>query len=303
MQQQSSIKAWLSAFRLRTLPLSLSSIFLGSFLAYHNQAFSLNILILASLTTLFLQVLSNLANDYGDTQNGADTNERIGPKRAVQSGAISQKAMFRAIVLFSAFSFISGVALLYFAFHNASLNNWLVFLGLGILAIIAAIKYTMGKNPYGYMGFGDVFVFLFFGLTGVLGTYYLHTLSFDWQILLPASTIGLLSVGVLNLNNMRDIESDRSTGKHTLVVKLGPEKARIYHISLLTFAMLCAITYNLLNLNSAFQWLFLITLPLAALNAKAVITTKNARELDPQLKKLALTTLLFALTFGIGLVL
>lgn len=303
MQQQSSIKAWLSAFRLRTLPLSLSSIFLGSFLAFHNQPFSWNVLILASLTTLFLQILSNLANDYGDTQNGADSSERIGPKRAVQSGAITKQAMFKAIVLFSAFSFISGVALLYFAFQNANLNDWLIFLALGILAILAAIKYTMGKNPYGYMGFGDVFVFLFFGLTGVLGTYYLHTLSFDWQILLPASTIGLLSVGVLNLNNMRDIESDRSTGKHTLVVKLGPQKARIYHISLLTFAMLCATTYNLLNLNSAFQWLFLITLPLAALNAKAVITTKNARELDPQLRKLALTTLLFALTFGIGLVL
>jgi len=295
-------EAWFRAFRLRTLPLSFSSVILGSLMALYKNSFDGSILAGALLTTLFLQILSNLANDYGDFVNGVDNDGRTGPERSVQSGVISAKEMKVAIIFFSILSFASGIWLLLNAVDNIEFGAITAFFIVGLLAIGAAIKYTIGKNPYGYKGFGDVAVFLFFGITGVAGTFYLHTAELSWIDLLPAVSIGALSTGVLNLNNMRDVENDKASGKKSLVVKMGFESARIYHFILLLVAVLSALAYTLINFHSGYQFVFLVTLPLIFQNARIVLTTDRSSELDQELKKLAFTTLLFALTFGIGLV-
>ena len=299
----SKTKAWIHAFRLRTLPLALSNIFLGSFLAAADGGFSLKIFILATLTTLFLQILSNLANDLGDSISGADNEERVGPQRAVQSGVISKKEMKRVVIIFVLFSLISGLWLVWEGMKLISLQQGLIMLGIGVLAIGAAINYTVGKNPYGYSGFGDLFVFLFFGLVGVLGTYFLHTGNINWILILPATSVGLLCVGVLNLNNLRDVENDAKTGKKTLVVKIGAANARIYHLSLLGLSMLMACIYTYLHWGTAFQLLFLLSFPLLVRNMIVVLRNTNSHDLDPELRRLALSTLFFSLSFGFGLIL
>jgi 1,4-dihydroxy-2-naphthoate octaprenyltransferase len=294
---------WIKAFRLRTLPLSFSNILLGSALAFSNSDgyftplfFSWKIFVLTLITTLLLQILSNLANDYGDSKKGADNENRIGPERAVQSGAISLTAMKNAIIVFSALSLISGLSLLYLAFYGNI--NWIFisFFLLGIAAIAAAIKYTVGKGAYGYSGLGDLFVFIFFGIVGVAGSYYLQATTLPWQIFMPAITMGCFSVAVLNLNNMRDQVNDEAVGKNTLVVKLGFRNAKIYHgllfvIAYLAFPLPLLITeFSILNL--------LLILPVAlihALHLWRVYKVCKPVEFDPELKKVALSAFLFSL--------
>lgn len=296
-------QAWIHAFRLRTLPLALSSIIMGAFLAYFDDGFNWAVSLLAALTTLFLQILSNLANDYGDSKHGVDNMERQGPERAVQSGVISAKEMKLAVILVSMLAFASGILLLVFGLGNALFSvKFLLFLIIGVAAILSAIKYTIGKNPYGYSGFGDLFVFLFFGLAGVLGTYFLNTGYLQWDIVLPAVSLGLLSAGVLNLNNLRDVENDRKSGKHTLVVKMGSRKAKIYHATLLITAMLSALIFIILNFSSSWQFAFILTFPLFIKNMWVVFKNKISKELDPFLKQLALATLLFTIVFGFSLI-
>ena len=292
--------AWISAFRFRTLPLALSSILLGSFIAAYQQKFDWSIALLAISTTLFLQILSNLANDYGDGIKGTDNLERIGPNRAIQSGAISIREMKNMIVLFILLSLVSGIALLAVAFPQDMLNSALFFLILGIVAIAAAIKYTVGKTAYGYHGMGDLFVFLFFGITGVVGTYYLHTLTLAWEVFLAGAAVGFLSAGVLNLNNMRDRISDSKAGKNTLVVKIGGRAAKAYHAFLIIGAVLSTAAFILLFELGVWSWIFLATSPLLASNLVRVFKNKEPRSLDPLLKQLALTTLLFVLLLGVG---
>lgn len=299
--QQNRKAAWIHAFRLRTLPLAFSSIITGSFLAFAQGGFQWIILLLALTTTLFLQVLSNLANDYGDSAKGTDNAERIGPVRAVQSGAISLSQMKNAVWLFAGLSLISGLALLYFGTRDLGANAFLFFFLLGLLAIAAAITYTVGKKAYGYLGLGDVFVFLFFGITGVCGTFYLHAQVWNTAILLPAATIGLMSVAVLNLNNMRDREADARAGKNTLAVRMGDKISRSYHIALLVGALVCAISFSLKNGGSPWQFIYLITAAPIISNIRLVTAFQDPTELDPELKKIALTTFLFSITFGLGL--
>lgn len=290
--------AWLSAFRLRTLPLALASIGMGSFLALSEGKFNIWICLLAALTTIFLQILSNLANDYGDSIHGADSEERQGPARAVQSGQISAQSMRLAMGIFALLSLISGLGLLWIA-----LDTWETFLGfltLGILSIIAAITYTAGKRPYGYAGLGDLSVFIFFGLVGVIGTYYLYHPAFYWQLLLPASSCGFFATAVLNLNNIRDIESDQKAGKKSIPVRIGRAAAQRYHYYLLIGGLLAAILYVLLDYRSPLQWLFLLVTPLLIINAKAVRDKTEAAKLDPYLKQMAISSLFFVLTFGLG---
>ncbi|MBM3436077.1 MAG: 1,4-dihydroxy-2-naphthoate polyprenyltransferase [Bacteroidetes bacterium] len=294
-------KPWIHAFRLRTLPLALSSVALGSFIAYYDNGFNWRVCILAAITTLFLQILSNLANDYGDSKHGVDSSERVGPQRAVQSGKIKPLQMKKVVIAFMVLSLISGLLLIYEGTKGIPFYNVLIFLVVGLGAIAAAVKYTIGENPYGYYGWGDLFVFLFFGLAGVIGTYYLNTHTFKWQLLLPGSAVGFLSAGVLNLNNMRDRVNDEISGKNTLVVKIGIQKAKWYHFSLLLGSVITGLTYMLINYHSPFQMLFLITLPLLGTNAAVVFKNTVPEELDPYLKKLAITSLLFSLAFGIGL--
>ena len=295
-------EAWIRAMRLRTLPLSFSSVFLGSLLALYKGEFNLWILVAALLTTLFLQVLSNLANDYGDAVNGVDDHTRVGPQRSVQSGVITPKEMRVAIALFGALAFLSGLWLLKHAANHIDTAGLLFFLALGLLAIAAAVKYTIGKKPYGYRGFGDLAVFVFFGLAGVAGTFYLHAGTFTFDLVLPAVSIGLLAVGVLNINNLRDLNADKNAGKITLAVILGNRGTRIYHFALISGAVIAAVVYTVLNYHSSYQFLFLISLPLLFQNVRVVLTSRYSEDLDAQLKKLAVATMIFALTFGLGLV-
>lgn len=292
------MKAWIKAFRLRSLPLALACISMGSILAYTDGKINWLVAVLSLVTTLFLQILSNLANDYGDAKSGVDSDVRVGPKRSVQTGEITAKAMFQAIILFGVLSFISGVGLL---FIGLTFNTtFFVFLLIGILAIIAAIKYTMGENPYGYSGFGDLSVFLFFGIIGVMGTYFLHTGKINYLAILPALSCSFFAVAVLNVNNIRDIESDKITGKNSIPVRLGREKAVNYHLILLVSGLLCSLAYVFLDYKGPFQFLFLLIIPLLYKNGMAVKTLHEAAKLDPYLKQMALTTLLFVICFGIG---
>ena len=292
-------REWIHAIRLRTLPLALASIGLGSFLAAFEGKFRWEVFILSALTTIFLQILSNLANDYGDSHHGADNLLREGPSRAVQSGKISLKSMKVAVIIFIVLSLTSGIALLYISIPKFSME----FLGLlivGILAIGAALNYTMGKNPYGYAGFGDLFVILFFGFVGVVGTYFCHTGSFKWQTLLPSLSCGLLSTAVLNVNNIRDIVSDEQAGKMSIPVRIGRKNAVIYHWSLILISISATFIFVILNYTSPFQFLFMLSVPLLFFNGYKVASIHEPKNLDPFLKQMAISTLIFIITFGIG---
>lgn len=292
------MKEWISAFRLRTLPLALSSILMGSFLVARVEAFDWRICLLTILTTIFLQILSNLANDYGDSIHGADSAQRQGPSRSVQDGVISKTSMMYAIKLFAGLSLATGTVLLLLAFDNYMVL--LIFLALGLLAIYCAIAYTATKKPYGYMGLGDLSVFVFFGWVGVLGTYFLQIQEIDIKILLPATSCGLFAVGVLNINNIRDIESDESAGKRSIPVRIGRDRAVIYHALLILLGWFSGIAYVALDYVSTWQLMFLVALPLFIKNIIAVSKKTSALDLDPYLKQLALSTLLFVVLFGIG---
>ncbi|MBS1782918.1 MAG: 1,4-dihydroxy-2-naphthoate polyprenyltransferase [Bacteroidetes bacterium] len=298
-----SISAWLVAFRLRTLPLALSTIFLGSFLAAAHQSFHWLVFVYAILTTLFLQILSNLANDYGDTVSGVDNVERIGPKRSLQAGFISLNQMRNAIILFILFSLVSGILLIIESMSAMQLGYGFACFLVGIAAIIAALKYTMGKNPYGYAGLGDISVFIFFGLVGVMGTYFLHTHRLSLLEFLPAISIGCFSTGVLNLNNLRDNENDARFGKKTLVVQWGIAAGKKYHAFLLTLGIFTALAYSFSINASVWKWVYLISFIGIIRSIKVVFQNTTPASLDPELKRLALTTLLFSILFGVGLLL
>lgn len=293
------MKKWLEAFRLRTLPLALASIGMGAFLAASSGFFDWSIFGLCALTTVFLQVLSNLANDYGDSIHGADSADRTGPQRAVQSGAISQKAMLAAIIIFSVLSLAAGIGLILQAFGGIGKSFW-YFLVLGGLSILAAITYTAGRKPYGYAGLGDISVLIFFGFVAVLGSAYLYEQKLEWTYILPALSVGLFSVGVLNVNNIRDIASDQKAGKKSIPVRLGRTAAVKYHLFIISSGLISAAVYNLLMHQSVLQWLFVLTIPLFIQNMKAVKMKEASQEIDPYLKQLALSTLLFVLLFGVG---
>lgn len=289
--------------RLRTLPLSLSGIVVGSFLAYSNDFFNISILILSILTTVGFQVISNFANDYGDGVKGTDNEDRIGPVRALQSGAISPKQMLNAIKITGMVTLLIALLLIYVSFGKENIFYSFLFFLLGIGSIAAAVKYTVGKNAYGYAGFGDVFVFLFFGLLSVCGSYFLYVHSLDYTIFFPAFSVGLLSVGVLNLNNMRDRESDAKAGKNTLIVKIGAKSAKYYHYYILIAAFLFALLYVIIHYQSPWQFIFVLAFIPVFKHLFTVYKNENAKELDPELKKLALSTFLFSFLFGLGQIL
>ena len=291
-------KIWISAFRLRTLPLALASIAMGGFLALSAGFFRWSIFLLCVSTTIFLQILSNLANDYGDSIHGADSIDRKGPSRAVQSGAISSGSMKIAMIVFILLSLISGISLLLISFGV----NWgaiLFFLGLGVLSILAALAYTVGRKPYGYLGLGDFSVLIFFGLVGVMGSYYLFTKQISQLQILPALSCGLFSIGVLNINNIRDIESDKKAGKFSIPVRIGKKKATLYHWFLIFSGWTAALFYTVLTYESPWQFLFVLSLPLFIKNG-ITVSKKESHELDPYLKQMALSTLLFVILFGVG---
>ncbi|MBC7845017.1 MAG: 1,4-dihydroxy-2-naphthoate octaprenyltransferase [Flavobacterium sp.] len=301
------MKHWIEAARLRTLPLSVSGIIVGSMYALRpteefetpTDVFSWRIFALAMLTTLGLQVLSNFANDYGDGVKGTDNEDRIGPKRAIQSGAITPQAMKRAIILTSGLTLISAMLLIYFAFRDTNIGYSLFYLVLGILAIASAIRYTVGNTAYGYRGFGDAFVFVFFGLVSTIGVNFLYSKEVEWQLILPATAIGLLSVGVLNLNNMRDEASDKKSNKNTIVVQIGGAKAKKYHYFLIVSAMVLVLFFAVLSEYRLDQYLFVLAYIPLTKHLITVYKNQEPRDLDSELKKLALST--FALSILLAL--
>ncbi|MFT7898629.1 1,4-dihydroxy-2-naphthoate octaprenyltransferase [Tenacibaculum ascidiaceicola] len=316
-----SMKNYIKAARLRTLPLSVSGIIVGAFLGLNESFLKVpstlfdtticvgrknilesSIFWLAILTTIGFQVLSNFANDYGDGIKGTD-NEREGEARMVASGAITAKQMKNAMIVTGVITTIIALLLIYVSFGKDNFLYSVIFFGLGIASIVAAIKYTVGKSAYGYSGFGDVFVFIFFGLLAVVGTYFLYTKQLNFIIFLPAITVGLLSTAVLNLNNMRDRENDAVSGKNTLVVKMGAESAKFYHYFLIVASFIFALLYTVIKFQSPYQFLFVIAyLPLVK---HLVFVYKNKEEalLDGELKKVALSTFLFSILFGLGQIL
>ncbi|MFA5518322.1 MAG: 1,4-dihydroxy-2-naphthoate octaprenyltransferase [Spirochaetota bacterium] len=291
--------SWIVSFRLRTLPLSVSPVILGSFLAKAFGQFSFLIFVLCILTTLFLQILSNLANDYGDMKSGADNDTRIGPARALQKGEISMLEMKRMIYIFAFFASISGLALVYYGTRFLNFTIFLVFIIIGISAIAAAVKYTVGNKPYGYRAMGDIFVLIFFGPVATMGSFFLHSGFVRWDIMLPALTTGLMSVAVLNLNNMRDMENDNRSGKVTLAGILGRKKSKVYHALILIFAIISSLTYTYFNYSGILHLIYIIVFIPLIFNIKAVIQNSIPSKLDIELKKVALTALAYSVIFTV----
>lgn len=302
---------WIKAARLRTLPLSLSGIIMGAFIAKwrlyrEGGIWDWKILALALLVTLLYQILSNYANDYGDGVKGTDA-KRINEAeaRAVASGKITAKQMKNAVILFAVLSFVATIALLYVAFIPNYMNEFYIFIGLGIASILAAIGYTVGKKPYGYMGLGDVFVFIFFGLVSVCGSYFLFTKTFSWDMLLPGTAVGMMSMAVLNLNNMRDIESDRLSGKNSFALRIGFKNAMIYEMVLLQLPLLLILMF--LGVNGFMQeqnyYVFIVMIllfPLSKLRRK-ILSVKEPKELDQYLKQVGIMTFVMAILTAAGL--
>lgn len=294
---KSKFRTWISAARLRTLPLSISGILVGTALAIEKGFFDVWVFVFALFTTLGLQILSNFANDYGDGVKGTDNEERAGPMRALQSGIISDREMKKAMIITSVLTLIFAVVLIYRAFGANNFLHSFLFFTLGICAIAAAIKYTVGNSAYGYRGLGDIFVFVFFGLVSVVGGYFLYVHKLDFQIFLPAIAIGLLSTAVLNLNNMRDQTGDKKAGKNTLVVKLGPENAKRYHYFLILGALAAMALFAFFTETFGWKLLYFLAFAPLLLHLKTIYQNKIPSQLDPELKKTALSTFLLAVLF------
>ncbi|SCX61688.1 1,4-dihydroxy-2-naphthoate prenyltransferase [Kosakonia sacchari] len=299
-QSLSLTQAWLESLRPKTLPLAFAAIVVGTVLAWWQGYFDPLVAVLALITAGLLQILSNLANDYGDAVKGSDKPDRIGPLRGMQKGVISLAQMKRALMIVIVLSCISGLLLVTAA--TQTMADFIGFLALGGLSIIAAITYTIGKRPYGYLGLGDISVLLFFGWISVMGSWYLQTHMLIPAVILPATACGLLATAVLNINNLRDIESDRENGKNTLVVRLGPINARRYHAGLLVGALLCLALFNLFSLQSLWGWLFVLAAPLLIKQARFVLRELDPRAMPPMLERTVKGALLTNFLFVLGII-
>lgn len=294
------LKQWVHAFRLRTLFLAIATVIMASGMAWRAGAFNLTTFILAFLLALTIQILANMANDLGDYQKGTDTTGfREGPRRAVQSGMISQSEMKGAILLFIIICILLGLALV---LNMAKQTDWpsaVILILVGGCSILAALFYTLGGNAYGYRGWGDLFAFLFFGPVPVIGTWFLHTHTLGVQPLLPAISLGLISTMILNVNNMRDIENDRASGKITIAVKLGLKQAKIYHMLMTLTSFICFALYNILYEPAPwyrYAYLIVFLLPFGILYQ---IRNRSGHQLDPYLKLTSLSGFLLAVAFAI----
>ncbi len=295
-----SVKSWIKAARLRTLPLAMSGIIAGSAIAVMYDHFNAYTFLLAILTATSLQVLSNFANDYGDYKKGTDNEERVGPMRSLQGGEITEKEMMRAIIFSAIFSFALGLLLVF----NANLTpfDMLIFVLFGVSCILAAYFYTAGKRSYGYVGLGDFSVFVFFGLLSVVGLSYLYIHTVTPMVILPSISMGCFATGVLNLNNMRDAENDKNSNKRTIAVLLGFSGSRIYHVVLISTAW-AAILYYMAMIPEFNWWNFLFALssPLFVKDLIGICKVKKKVDYDPYLKRLSLSTLLFSVLLILGI--
>lgn len=290
------IKSWIEAARLRTLPLSVSGIIVGCSLAFADGGFNGPLFGLLLATTVLLQILGNFANDLGDYQHGTDNADRVGPQRTLQGGGLTVSAMKRGIAVAAVLSFIVGLLMLWVSFGFG--KGFWVFVGIGIAAIVAAMRYTMGRNPFGYRGLGDLMVLVFFGFATVAGSYFIVAHQITVESVLLSLAIGFMSVGVLNVNNLRDSEGDRQSGKMTVVVKFGTRFGQVYHL-VLCLSAIVLVAASLLVWHSAVCLLWVVV-PVALLLAHGirVFRAADVKTLDPELKKLSLTTLLMSVLYA-----
>ena len=291
-------RAAIASMRLRTLPLSTGGVILGILLATADFKVDVWVAVLIVLTTVCLQILSNLSNELGDVLHGTDTEDRQGPQYGLNGGVLTIGEMKVLIGIFVALCIISGTAMTLLSFGTLWDITPILVLLLGAAAIMGAMKYTLGRNPYGYRGLGDVYVFLFFGLVAVLGSYFVATHTLFWRLLLPAAAIGCFSVGVLNVNNIRDMETD-AVNRRTVAIRLGERKAKIYQTALIVLGWLLMLAYCQLRFFSWWHYLFVITLPLFILHLRGVWKRKG-KHLDPMLPLLVMSTFLFCLLAGVG---
>jgi len=298
-----NFQAWLKASRLRTLPLAVSGILLGNFLAVEKGAFDPAVGVMTLLTAVLLQVLSNFANDYGDSIHGADTDERLGPERMVATGEITTSQMKKGVITIGVLAFIAGVTTLILSLDVIGYKAAGLLFILGIVSIMAAYEYTASSNPYGYEGYGDVSVLIFFGLLSVGGAYSLQVGRFDIWVLLPAFAMGLFSTGVLNINNLRDLPTDQKTNKQTLPVRMGLQQAKVYHLWLLALGALFTIMYGIKVYDEWWQYLFLVVLLLFGVNARTIWKGHQPSDFAPCLKQLSLFTFFYSVLFGISIML
>ena len=297
---RSKFSIWIEAARLRTLPLSFSGIIVGNGLAYSNERFSFFIALLSILTTIAFQVLSNFANDYGDGVKGTDNNSRIGPARVLQQGLLLRSELRKGLLWCTLICLILTLCLIFISFDLSQWKIVLIFFFLGVASIVAAIKYTVGDNAYGYFAMGDFFVFLFFGLLSVLGSFYLQTHQFDVLLILPAVSIGCFSTAVLNLNNMRDHSNDKASNKITLPVLLGRKKAKYYHAFLIVLGLVASVVFAWMVEFKPLGYFFLIMCVPLGLHLRKVFSIDRESELDPELKTVALSTFFFAILLVIS---
>ena len=286
--------------RLRTLPLSMAGVMLGILLAVANWKVDVWTAVLIVLTTVCLQILSNLSNELGDVLKGTDTADRQGPQYGLNSGALTIKDMKCLIGTFIALCIVFGTAMTWRAFGTLLDITPIMVLMLGAAAIAGAMKYTLGHNPYGYRAKGDIYVFIFFGLVSVLGAYFVCTqgVGLHWKLLLPAAGIGCFSVGVLNVNNIRDMETDK-INRVTVAIKLGERKAKIYQTVLIALGWACMIAYCLLCWPSIWHWMWVVTAPLYVKHLTGV-WRNTGKALDPMLPLLVISTFALSLLMGIG---
>ena len=285
--------------RLRTLPLSLSGVCLGLMLAASDYRVPWTVILFTALTTVSLQVLSNLSNELGDYYHGTDTKDRLGPSYGMMEGGLTVSEMKMLIGGAIALCIVFGLLMIRSSFGTLLSLESVCLMMLGGAAISGAMKYTLGRNPYGYQGLGDIFVFIFFGLVAVLGSYFVaaHIIP-SWIFLLPACTIGFFSIGVLNVNNIRDMETD-AENRITVAIKLGEKKAKIYQTVLIVLGWICMIAFCLLRFFDPWHYLFVLTLPLFIMHVKGV-WKYSGRELDKMLPLLVMSTFAFALLAGFG---
>ncbi len=288
-------KAWIIAMRLRTLPLSLAGIVMGTAVAYYGGFWDPLIFTLAVSTTILFQIVSNLANDLGDGVKGTDNTHRVGPDRMVQKGIISPKEMKFAVIITAVLSLISAGFLIYFGVQGMDSTTLWFYIILALACVAAAIMYTVGKKAYGYYGLGDLMVFLFFGFVSVLGVYSLYSKGFVYENISLAICVGLLSTAVLNLNNMRDYVNDKKSGKKTVVVKIGPDMAKFYHAALI-FVALIALAYFVSQFNKPIVFAAMLPGGILLYHLRKVMKTTSLKNYDPELKVVALSTFFLSLT-------
>lgn len=292
---------YISAMRLRTLPLSLSGVSLGLLLAVSDYHVSWAVALSTAVTAVLLQILSNVSNELGDALKGTDTSLRNGPLYGITSGRLTARELKVMIWIYALLSAASGLVMIRLSYGTLLCLDAFVFMILGFAAISSAMKYTLGKSPYGYRGLGDIYVFVFFGVVAVLGSYLVaaHTIP-SWYMVLPAVSIGAFSVAVLNVNNIRDMETDRAT-RVTLPLKMGETWAKVYQTALVLTGWAAMCGYAFSRMYSLWHYLFVLTLPLFIWHLAGVWRGRG-HALDRMLPLLVVSTFLFAVLGGLGFV-